>query len=40
MQLVERSKFVPRDACETPIPDWKRNPDYKDVLPANDPARQ
>ncbi len=39
MQLVERSTFVPRAACETPIPDWKRSPDYKDALPANDRAR-
>ena len=22
-QLVERSKYVPKEACETPVPDWK-----------------
>jgi len=38
-KLVERSRFVPHAACETPIPDWKRTPGYLDALPANDPAR-
>jgi hypothetical protein len=37
-QLVERSRYVPREACETPVPDWKlgvaqHNPD---ILPASD----
>jgi predicted pyridoxine 5'-phosphate oxidase superfamily flavin-nucleotide-binding protein len=39
MQLVERSRFVPHAACETPVPDWKRQPWSRDVLPAGDPAR-
>jgi uncharacterized protein len=38
MELVEHSRFVPRDACETPIPDWKRRKWSRDVLPAGDPA--
>ncbi|MFQ6029410.1 MAG: pyridoxamine 5'-phosphate oxidase family protein [Dehalococcoidia bacterium] len=38
-QLVERSAFIPRGGQETPIPDWKRNPEVKDLLPAGDPAR-
>jgi hypothetical protein len=38
-QLVERSSYVPRVGCATPIPDWKRSADIKDVLPMNDPAR-
>jgi predicted pyridoxine 5'-phosphate oxidase superfamily flavin-nucleotide-binding protein len=40
MQLVERSRFVPRPAEETPIPSWKRA-DWmtEDALPAGDPAR-
>jgi predicted pyridoxine 5'-phosphate oxidase superfamily flavin-nucleotide-binding protein len=38
-KLVERSKFVPRDGHETPIAEWKLNPEVKDLLPANDPAR-
>jgi predicted pyridoxine 5'-phosphate oxidase superfamily flavin-nucleotide-binding protein len=37
--LVERSKFVPRPATATPIPDWKRSDWARDVLPAGDPAR-
>ena len=40
MQLVERSRFVPHAACETPVPDWKRGDWVADVLPANDPARR
>jgi predicted pyridoxine 5'-phosphate oxidase superfamily flavin-nucleotide-binding protein len=39
MQSVERSMFVPRAGCATPIPDWKRSDLARDVLPANDPAR-
>ena len=39
MQLVERSKFVPRAAVPTPIPGWKRMDWACDVLPATDPAR-
>ena len=40
MQFVERSKFVPRAGCETPVPDWKRRPWSRDVLPAEDPAKK
>ena len=39
MQLVERSRFVPRGA-PPPVPDWKRAAWACDALPANDPARQ
>ena len=38
-RLVERSRFVPKVSCPTPVPDWKRSAWAKDVLPANDPAR-
>jgi predicted pyridoxine 5'-phosphate oxidase superfamily flavin-nucleotide-binding protein len=38
-RLVERSRFVPKASCPTPVPDWKRSEWAKDVLPANDPAR-
>jgi len=38
-QLVERSVYVPRAGCAVPIPDWKKQPDVRQVLPANDPAR-
>lgn len=39
MQRVEPSKFVPRPAVRTPVPDWKRMEWALDVLPADDPAR-
>jgi len=39
-QLVERSPYVPRGGCTTPVPDWKKQSDLRDALPANDPARK
>jgi uncharacterized protein len=39
LQLVERSRFVPRAGCEPPVPEWKRRDWAVDVLPAGDPAR-
>ena len=39
MALVERSRFVPSPARETPVPDWKRTDWACDVLPADDPSR-
>ena len=38
-ELVERSRFVPREGSEAPVPDWKRREWARDVLPARDPAR-
>jgi uncharacterized protein len=38
LELVERSRFVPRADCEPPVPDWKRRDWARDVLPAGDPA--
>src|SRR5262245_48085554 len=35
-QLVERSRYVPRASCETPVPDWKRSDWARDVLPHRD----
>jgi hypothetical protein len=40
LEKVEHSRFVPRAECETPVPEWKRRPWSRDVLPAGDPARQ
>jgi hypothetical protein len=40
MQLVERSRFVPKRAQPTPVPSWKRAEWACDVLPAGDPAMQ
>jgi predicted pyridoxine 5'-phosphate oxidase superfamily flavin-nucleotide-binding protein len=39
MELVERSRFTPREGRATPIPDWKRQSWSRDALPADDPAR-
>ena len=39
-QRVESSPYVPRAACETPVPNWKRSDWAADVLPENDPARR
>jgi len=39
-QLVDRSRFVPHAQAPTPIPGWKQSDWARDVLPANDPARQ
>ena len=38
-QQVERSRFVPRSDCLTPVPEWKRSAWAVDALPAQDPAR-
>jgi predicted pyridoxine 5'-phosphate oxidase superfamily flavin-nucleotide-binding protein len=38
-RLVQRSRFVPAEECETPVPRWKREEWSRDALPARDPAR-
>ena len=38
-QQLERSAFVPREACETPVPSWKTMGWSRDALPKDDPAR-
>jgi len=38
-ELVERSPFVPAAETQAPVVDWKRKPIFRDVLPADDPAR-
>jgi len=40
MELVERSRFVPRPAEKTPVPEWRRTDWARDALPADDPARR
>jgi len=37
--LVERSRFVPRAGCTTPVPSWKRAEWAADVVSECDPAR-
>ena len=38
-RLVQRSRFVPKEEAETPVPAWKRTDWAQDVLPEHDPAR-
>ncbi len=38
MDLVERSVFVPKEACETPDPDWKDH--FEDALPKEQQKRR
>jgi len=38
-ELVRRSRFVPREECLTPVPEWKRSDWAFDALPEHDPAR-
>jgi uncharacterized protein len=37
-QLVERSRFVPKSDCRTPVPAWKRREWANDALASDDPA--
>jgi uncharacterized protein len=37
-ELVERSRFVPRDECRTPVPAWKTREWASDVLAGGDAA--
>ena len=37
-RLVQRSRFVPKTECRTPVPQWKRADWSHDVLPEGDPA--
>jgi uncharacterized protein len=39
MQLVQRSKFVPKSECVTPVPAWKTSEWAADALPERDRAR-
>jgi uncharacterized protein len=36
--LVERSRFVPTDGVEPPVPDWKLDEWFAGTLPHDDPA--
>jgi uncharacterized protein len=39
-KLVQRSRFVPREECQTPVPAWKTREWASDVLRADDPANE
>src|SRR5262245_37593957 len=36
MQLVEQSEYAPCEGYTPPIPQWKRRPEFSEVLPAGD----
>jgi predicted pyridoxine 5'-phosphate oxidase superfamily flavin-nucleotide-binding protein len=38
MQVVEHSVYAPREGHTPPIPEWKQRPEFREVLPACDPA--
>ena len=39
MKLVQRSRFVPKKECTTPVPGWKKGEWVAESLPTGDPAR-
>jgi predicted pyridoxine 5'-phosphate oxidase superfamily flavin-nucleotide-binding protein len=39
MKKVEHSGYVPKRACRTPVPDWKKIPEVRAVLPEADRRR-
>ena len=38
MSMVEQSVYAPREGHTPPVPEWKRFPEFRDVLPPGDPA--
>ena len=38
IEIKAFSRYVPTSESEPPVPDWKRNPLYRDALPKHDPA--
>lgn len=38
VEITGYSRYVPREVARAPIPDWKRNPLYRDALPERDLA--
>ena len=40
MSVVEASPYVPREGCAPPVPGWKKMPQFNEVLPPGDPARE
>lgn len=39
MQVVEHSTYAPRAGHTPPVPEWKTRPEFREVLPPEDPAR-
>lgn len=40
MELVERSRFVPKAECKTPVPSWKKGDWMEGALPERDIAHE
>ena len=40
MPIVELSPYTPREGAAPPVPGWKRQPAFREVLPGDDPARE
>jgi predicted pyridoxine 5'-phosphate oxidase superfamily flavin-nucleotide-binding protein len=40
MSVTEASPYVPREGCAPPVPGWKKMPQFNEVLPPGDPARE
>jgi predicted pyridoxine 5'-phosphate oxidase superfamily flavin-nucleotide-binding protein len=40
MSVSEASPYVPREGCAVPVPGWKKMPQFNEVLPPGDPARE
>jgi hypothetical protein len=38
MRVVEHSAYAPREGHTPPVPDWKKRPEFRAVLPPGDPA--
>jgi hypothetical protein len=38
MQVVEESPYAPCEGHTPPVPEWKRRPHFREVLPPGDPA--
>ena len=39
MQMVETSVYAPCEGHTPPVPKWKQFPEFREVLPPGDPAR-
>ena len=40
MQIIEQSVYAPREGHTPPVPQWKQIPEFREVLPAGDPAAE
>jgi uncharacterized protein len=38
LQMVETSTYAPCEGHTPPVPEWKTRPEFREVLPAGDPA--